>query len=231
MRINKEYIPLLLLSSVMYAANAFVEIQADLLLGNFIDNAGNGDLHAISMNCIAMIILLLLFLLTAKAAIYFRMLYVKREMVALKKELLSDIMSMRLRDYLRSDQAYYLNLMTNDADKMGQDYFRSFPLIIFYLCKVILCIGYMLTIHWILLVVYAVLLTLPVIVSSVAGKKLAVKQKESSAANERFLFSLRDIIAGFETIKLGSAEQDASARFDAVNESVRKRAAGCTTCG
>ena len=204
---EKRHIGLLISSVIFYALCAGILIYQALLLGYLIDNAATGNVSALVHNILLCLGSLIVYLLCAKIGIYFRMLYVKKRVVQIKVSMVWDILRMPLIAFFKNDHGYYLNLLTNDVDKIEEDHLRSLTIIAFNGCQLIFAVVALFIINWLLPIVFVVFFVIPMVIPQLLSKKLSRYQIENSNANEGFLSVMKDFIGGFETVKLNGAEE------------------------
>ena len=226
MRLKNQYLSLLILSTVFYAGCSAVNIWMAMLLGDIFDTANAGNQAGLIQCLVTCVAASITGLALAKAGIYFRMLYVRHKMVDLKDHLMENIFSMPMRDFLRNDQGYYLNLLTSDSERIEEDYYRSVPLIIYYCCQFVFSIIVMIFVSPLLLIIFSAAIVLMAVVPQIFSGILARRQKECSDISEKYLSALKDIVAGIETIKLANGKTAFLHQFHDVSyqqqESIRK---------
>ncbi|MEG0895424.1 MAG: ABC transporter ATP-binding protein [Oscillospiraceae bacterium] len=197
---------LLIVSSVLYAVCSAIVIYMSVILGKLIDSAALNNMDLLLKNIYICFGLAVLYLIIVKFAIALRMMFVQNKMISLKKDGIIKILQTPIKNFLKLDNAFYLNLFTADADSIEEKYFCSIPIIVFYILKLALSVGVLFYINWIIPLAFAAFFLIPMLISQLFNKKLANATKISSQANEDYLFNIKETIDGLETIKLNSNE-------------------------
>ena len=197
----------LILSTILYAICALISIYTTSLLGNLIDAATKKDMSDLIRYIIICAISFIVYIIFVKLGIYFRMLYVKKQVVYLKHGLFRGLLSTPIRQFREKDNAEYINTLTSDMDKLENDYLRSIPLVVFSIFQFLAAVVVLCTINPWLVLAYSAFFLIPMLLPQLLTKRLGKYQKMSSQANEGYLFATNEIINGFETIKLEESEK------------------------
>lgn len=218
-----KYTLWLILSAVLYAICAFLAIYLALLLGQLIDNAAAGDVQLLVRNLLLCVGLLIAELLLSKVGIYCRMVFVQKRVIQIKASLVYNILRLPLTAFFKNDHAYYLNLLTNDVDKVDEDHLRALTLIVYGGCQLLFAAAALFLINWLLPLVFVVFFVVPMVIPQTLSKRLGRYQVASSEANETFMSALKDFIGGYETIKLNTAEAYPAIEMTEANQAQQEK--------
>lgn len=117
------------------------------------------------------------------------------------------------------NSSLYLSALSNDAAVIESDYVSSLFDIIQQGLLFVAALTMMLIYHPLLTVLSVGLSALPILVSLLAGNRMAVAEKRVSDLNESYMSTLKDSLAGFSVIKSFQAEAQMCKLFA---EEVRK---------
>lgn len=197
----------LVFSTILYAVCALISIYTTALLGNLIDAATQKDMSDLIRYIIICATSFVIYIIIVKLGIYFRMLYVKKQVVYLKHRLFRGLLTTPIRQFRGKDNAEYINNLTSDMDKIENDYLRSIPLVVFSIFQFVASVVVLCMINAWLVLAYSAFFLIPMLLPQLLTKRLGKYQKMSSQANEGYLFATNEIINGFETIKLEESEK------------------------
>lgn len=212
---NKRY---LMYSIVFYSISSINSIISSLLLGKLMDEANSGKLNSFLLYSLITIILVLLDIACMKIGIFFRMMFVKNKSVELRSKVISSLFKMPIRKFLQNDESFYMNVLTNDIDRIREDKYRSVPLIIFYFIRLLCAFIAMISINPTILITFILSFAFMASVPQLFTKKMKKLQTESSISNEEYMFNLKDIIQGIETLKLNHAITSYEMKFNCISK-------------
>lgn len=198
----------LVCSTVLYTVCAALSIFSALLLGKIIDSASVGNMQELIYYIIFCAGLFVVYLVLSKLGIFLRMSYVRGKMISLKRESIRQILKMPVSLYREKNQAYYVNCLTADANKVEEQYYCSIPKIAFSICSFVCAVGVMIYVNYLLLLSYAVFFVVALLIPQILTGRLTKKQKESSKSNEEYMAAVKELAEGWETVKLNSSGQE-----------------------
>lgn len=213
----------LICSTFLYAICAGLSIYSALLLGKIIDSATAGNVKELFYYLIFCAILFVVYLVFTRVGIAFRMAYVQKKMIALKKETIKQILKMPILSYKEKDQAYYVNSLTTDVEKVEEKYYCSIPRIAFSVCSFICAVVSLVYVNYLLLISYAVFFIVALMIPQVLTGRLTIKQKENSISNESYVASIKELSEGWETIKLNESGEEYYNRLEQLTEDNQKK--------
>ena len=139
--------------------------------------------------------------------------YISRGMRQYKNKAFGFLSMKNISTFREENTSSYLSALTNDATAIEMNHVASLqPIItkvISFICALILMVYFspLLTLFSILII------TIPMMVSAVMGKKMARVQKEVSDRNAEFTSVLTDCLSGFQVIKSFRAEKEVNGLF------------------
>lgn len=139
--------------------------------------------------------------------------YICRGMRQYKNKAFGFLSMKNISTFREENTSSYLSALTNDATAIEMNHVASLqPIVtkvISFICALILMVYFspLLTLFSILII------TIPMMVSAVMGKKMAKVQKEVSDRNAEFTSVLTDCLSGFQVIKSFRAEKEVNGLF------------------
>ena len=139
--------------------------------------------------------------------------YISRAMKQYKNKAFGLLSMKNISAFREENTSSYLSALTNDATAIEMNHVASLqPIVtkvVSFICALILMVYFspLLTLFSILII------TIPMMVSAVTGKKMAEVQKEVSDRNAEFTSVLTDCLSGFQVIKSFRAEKEVNGLF------------------
>jgi len=139
--------------------------------------------------------------------------YISRAMKQYKNKAFGLLSMKNISAFREENTSSYLSALSNDATAIEMNHVASLqPIVtkvVSFICALILMVYFspLLTLFSILII------TIPMMVSAVTGKKMAEVQKEVSDRNAEFTSVLTDCLSGFQVIKSFRAEKEVSGLF------------------
>ena len=139
--------------------------------------------------------------------------YISRAMRQYKNKAFGFLSMKNISTFRDENTSSYLSALTNDATAIEMNNVASLqPIVtkvISFICALVLMVYFspLLTLFSILII------TIPMMVSAVMGKKMAKVQKEVSDRNAEFTSVLTDCLSGFQVIKSFRAEKEVNGLF------------------
>ncbi len=205
--LSKKSIFLLFLSCLFYAAYALIIIASIYFNASIVVVAGsNKDLNAIVSNILIRFTLFVLSYLCIAIVHKVKTKFLSNAEVELKDKLMRSIMSRSYADFKKKESSYYINLLLTDTDTYRDEYLNAIPAMV-NSAVTLLAAAYMLfRFHPLLLLLGVVMSVVTMFAvqpfSNVLGKKTEKFSEESEGYN-RFL---KEVIDGYETIKINEAD-------------------------
>lgn len=186
------------------------------------------DLEALYEQGVIFLILLVLSLLIYTLIIVLKPKYQKRAITQYKNNIYGHILDKNISNFNKHNTATYISALTNDVNKIEEDYlFSAFDLITnitLFVCTIVIML-----IYSPLLTLFGIVLSLlPFIGAIVVGGKLAFHEKEISDQNASFMHFVKDNLIGFSTIKVFKSEQKIKELFVKNNNVLENKKASKT---
>lgn len=182
------------LSDLLWLNNAF-------RLKNIVDLASAGDMDRLVPELIKTTILLLLIAYTIYLGHSSRAIYLKKTMVAVKKDLFGNLMDMDMDAFQSGNSGRYLSVFNNDVKLFDQNYAYTLIRTISDLILLPCAAGAMLYLNPGIALLVLVLSLVSLVVPVLFGKVLAKRQKDTVEAQEKYNIRLKDIFTGYEMIQ------------------------------
>ena len=196
------------------------------MLGEMTNIMATGDLdrlwHILGISVAALVLILAVELLMY----YFKSRFIHRALRQYKDLAFSRLSEKSISAFSRENTSRYLSALTHDANSIEENYLNRTLLLIFQGAMFAGGLVMMLVLSWQLALVTIVLSLIPITISLVMGKELAVREKAMSDQNEKFVAQVKDFLTGFSVIKSFKAEGEVKQMFHASNgetERVKER--------
>lgn len=170
-------------------------------------NAGtSGILEDLKRAVIICIGASLLIAITSYIAAQFKNIYVKKTMDKIKTTLFSSIIKQDYTSFQSQRSGGYISLLTNDLNKIEENYMAAFFEIIKNGVLMIISLLVMFFTSWKLAGAVFVACALPILISSLLGKKMQNNQLKSTEQDYNYTTKVKDILSGFLVIKSFNVE-------------------------
>jgi len=221
MKENKELRKQLFLHSKGWLALAVItiillsiyNIVISWLLQKIIDIAAGNDATPLTQVLLVAIVSFCIFLF---AYVFYRTArprYIQSAMTQYKAYVFEKILDKPIRSVSKENSGKIISALTNDMRPV-EDYYLDSILTVIDICVGFLgALALMLWYSPALTIVSLLFSVLPIIASVPSAKKLAVKEKQLSDRNERYVEIIQDILSGFSVIKSFRTEAEIQKRF------------------
>ena len=204
----KPYYIQVVLSAFFLMVAAVATICFAFFLGGMVDAAINQDLSTFKRMVFFSITSMGIELCFEVIGHTIRHNYSYKAAIQYKKSLLNKILSLGINSFSNHSEAYYLNVVSDEAKIIKEHYFMQFPAIIHNAIQILLAIGALVFINWkffcVVVVLFAISSTFPNRMGVIQGEKTII----ASEKNENFLSYLNSALGAFELIKtFGIIEQ------------------------
>lgn len=196
------------------------------ILGEVTNIMAAGDLDRLWRTLAISVAALILMLVVDLLMYYFKSRFIHRALRQYKDLAFSRLSEKSISAFSRENTSRYLSALTNDTNSIEENYLNRTLLLIFYGAMFAGGLVMMLVLSWQLALVTIVLSLIPITISLVMGKELAVREKAMSDQNEKFVAQVKDFLTGFSVIKSFKAEGEVSRLFQSSNaetERVKER--------
>ncbi len=217
----------IVLSVIFFLICAVLETYFALILGHIIDDTAAGELDLIIRHTVIAVFVILLELLFYWCALREQKKYVKNQMISTKNRLMNAIFRKPLAKFYENPEAYYINLLTTDADVIEENYYSRIPSLFFYIAQFLLAIAALIYISPIAMAFFFILFLLPVFLPQLLNGMLQKRKIALSKKNEEFIFHAAEQIKGLSDIVLNLSVSSFFDKFSSSNESqqeAKKRA-------
>ena len=203
-------------------------IIISLMLEKIMAIATAKDMDALYKQGVIFLILLALSVLIYLLVTFLKPKYQKKAITQYKNNIYSQILDKNIANFNKHNTATYISALTNDVNKIEEDYlFSAFDLltnITLFICTIVVMLVYspLLTLSGI------VLSLLPFIGAIIVGGKLAFHEKEISDQNASFMHFIKDNLIGFSTVKVFKSEHKIKELFIKNNNTLENKKASKT---
>ena len=146
--------------------------------------------------------------------------FIQRALLQYKDLAFSRLSAKSISAFSRENTGRYISVLTNDVNSIEENYLNRTLLMVFHLALFVATLIMMFWYSWKLALTAIGLSIIPVVVSVLMGGQLAVREKQVSDQNEKFVSSVKDLLMGFSVIKSFKAEGEARALFGQENHEV-----------
>lgn len=177
--------------------------------------------EAIQYLCLGVVLILASYLLESLCRNTFTGMICK-SVELIRERILHKILCRSMVDYEKEEDASYISILTTDLRILYDDYFTSIFNIVFGGGIMLCALGMYVYISPLMLLVVAVAAVAPLVVPKVLNQKLKLAREKFSLEMSKYTQSLKEILAGFETIHLlGVKKQYEDLHKDVTEENIR----------
>lgn len=133
--------------------------------------------------------------------------------VDLKDKIMLHLLSGDILSFKSREPAYYINLLLTDTDTWREDYLDTIPLICNALVTIVASAFMLFTFHPLLLFSGIAMAIISMFVIKPFTKTLTKRTEEFSESAEKYNQHLKEIIDGYEAIRMSRQEKQLSNRF------------------
>lgn len=144
----------------------------------------------------------------------FRKRYAMKTIIDYKALIIEKVMGYGFKQFLKENQTYYLNILTEEANSIQRHYYLQFAALLQNAAQIILGFAAMIYINWKFAIFVSLLFLLPMIVPGVVGPMLSKRMKQASKENEKYIISLKGVLEGFEVVKTYNLTQKIQSQFN-----------------
>lgn len=152
--------------------------------------------------------------------------FIHRALEQYKNMAFSRLSAKSISAFSRENTGRYISVLTNDVNSIEENYLNRTLQMVFYMVLFAATLVMMFWYSWKLALTAIGLSAIPIVVSVLMGGGLAMREKQVSDQNEKFVSSVKDLLTGFSVIKSFKAEGEAKALFSRENreaERVKRR--------
>lgn len=214
---------LCVLSCVLAGITELLNIISSLLMGDAIDLSLTGQLTKLLHTCLLFLVLAVGLNLIFAGSVYLNLLYTHKSTTTLRDCLIKSFFDRDLHRFREKNDAYYVNLLNADAEKVCNSYYLNrspeFKFLVLFLGSIIA----MARIHFVLFLVSMVFALIPYGITWLFETRVQKQVKKTSAASEACEFSFLQLIQGYETFKLSGL--DLSGMKERTHDTIWEKAA------
>ena len=219
MRLFKDKVWLCVVSCIMAIISEGITVVCALLMGDAIDYATAGSLQKLGNLCIVLLGLTLLNNLIFIGSVSTNLNFAHKSTANIRYLLVRSLFRRDLKLYILQDNAYYINLLSTDLDRICNSYLAVISVEIKFLALFVTSVVAMSSIHIALFGVSILFAIIPMIVTWLFEKRIQKAITNCSKKNEAFQGALLQIIQGYETMKLNCRRvDDVLKQFNATNK-------------
>lgn len=194
-----------------------LEMLFSLLLGGIMDVVAAKDTARLVQMLWTLAAFLPLFFCVNLLLSRFKARYIHKGLRQYKAMAFQRISQKSISAFSSENTGRYLSVLTNDANSIEENYLNRSISLVYESLLFLFALSIMLWYHPLLTAAAVVLILLPVLVSLLMGKGLAIRERLVSDRNESFTAQLKDLLGGFSVIKSFKAEPQANELFDSAN--------------
>lgn len=209
---------LLVTTVLVRCIGAAMQVYIALLIQQLIDYVVGGDMNgfvkAILFAAVYFSLMGLVDYLTSAT----QAIYLKKTLIALKRDVFKGILAKDYEDFNKSNTADYLSNLTNDMNLIEANYITPFLMMI---GDVVIFVGTTAVLLWInpwVTLAMFLMAALLMIVPSLFGKVLEKRQNKVSDKQGMFTSKIKDIFQGYEVVKSYRMIPSVTHEFNVVND-------------
>lgn len=223
-RLTKKEKGLLALTSALYLLNALLLILTTYTIAKVMECAELGQVEKLPVAILVAVGVVLLEKISALGMQASNQWYTSVGEIGIKQKMMKSILWRPLHSFREKDDAYYMNLFTTDTGMYREKCLGSYPWI-FYFIGFLLFSGIMLWMQSPVLTIIVLLLSgIPFLGDKLIAGFVQRRREIYSEKSESFTNSLKELIEGYESIRMGKGRDAFRRHFD--EESINVRHAG-----
>lgn len=198
---------------VMSLLETFLSIYMALYLQQIIDIGVANQGKEIVYSVVKGIVFCVAIMLVNYFMTLFYAKYIKDVMSQLRTDIFKNIIRFDINRFNDEKSAKYISVLSNDMERVEQDYFKNIPNIVSEIVLLIMAIGVLFYFSPILAVINILISAGILMVPNLTGKKLESYQKEQSVCSDGYMSEMKEYFQGYEVIKSYKMEQHVSKQF------------------
>ncbi len=205
---NKKDLAICILSCIATSLSIIITIMVSVLTGDALDLAGMGKLKEVIRVCFIIFSITVLNNLLFTWSVYLNTTFSSTMSVKVKNKLLTSLLKNGICRFRKKDDAYYMNLFTNDVENIAENYYGYISV---FLKFVVLFVGTVVAMAMVqpwLLVVSIVFSLIPLGFSYLFEKENQRRTVRVSDANEKLQGELMQFIHSYEMLKINNMDVD-----------------------
>lgn len=139
--------------------------------------------------------------------------YIKNVMTQIRTDIFENIIQFDINRFNDEKSAKYISVLSNDMERIEQDYFRNIPTILSQIVLLVMAICVLFYFSPILACVNILISFITLMIPNITGKKLESYQKEQSVYSDGYMSEMKEYFQGYEVIKSYKMEQHVSKQF------------------
>lgn len=143
--------------------------------------------------------------------------FIQKCIVTIKERWFSDIQNKQLCDYSEQDASGYISHFTVDVKMLEEDYLNNFLVALECMFNGIGSLVVILNIHYAFVVFVVITFWIPLFVNRLWGNKLKKVKLAAAERNRTFIENLKEMLMGFEVIKLFGISKQIELKFETQN--------------
>lgn len=198
------------LTTLLYIAFAFV-------LKMFFDIATGGAISDLVHMLLIVMGLIIIYIIISFMLRYFKNRFITKALYQYKGFVFNKVLEKNINSFNNEATSKYISNLTFDVSSIENGYLLGNINIFNQLLLLILAICSMAYLNWIMTICVICIMSLPIIIIALFGKKLKVLERSASDQNEKFVGIVKDFLSGFSVIKSFKAEKEMSNIFSKQN--------------
>ncbi|MCR4728053.1 MAG: ABC transporter ATP-binding protein/permease [Lachnospiraceae bacterium] len=210
---------LLFFTSIMFILNAVLVILTTDRNAHVIECAEKGETNRLWGAIMMAVAVVLLEKVSSVVMVVLNQKYVSEGEIWNKKAIMRSLMRRPLPIFRQKDDAYYINLLTNDTAMHRESCLGSYPWICYFVVYGLFSLFMLSRINLLLAGIVLLLSLIPLLSEKILSGYVEQKKKESSEKNKAFMQVLTETVEGYEIIR---RDNGASAFEERFNKSARE---------
>ncbi len=187
---------------------SLLDIGVAFFIKGVIDSVSTMDLQRMFMITMITVIYIVLVILSDFFAHYSRERFCKKVSYAVKRDLISTILSMPIMKKEEKSYSEYQSLIINDVETLEDNYFDAILSLMYQVLNLVFSFIAILFIQPLFLPVIFIICLIPMIFPYFTKNKLEALQQDKSINRSNFIKKLTDVLNGFRSIKSYHAEKE-----------------------
>lgn len=213
---------LLALSCLLYSGESVMIAVQAYINGRIVECAETKNMSAMLWMVLMAVLTAVLIYFIIAAATLARLAFLANGELDMKRGIMKNILRRPLKSFRGEKDAFYLNLLTTDIQLYRGNFLNNIPFFA-YTAAAIISSAFMLgKMNGWLLLAAVLMAAAPMVVTKPFAKLEEKKMTRYSKESEGYTNTLKEVIEGYETIRIGKSEENFQKRFEQAADSFQK---------
>lgn len=197
----KKHYSLCIFSCIFAVVAELLVVADSIVMGNVIDTATQADMNSLFFNSVLMIGILLANNIIFTISVYFNLQFANMRTIDLRNAIVKNMFQKPLWHLRKTDDAYYINMLYGDIDKMNSSVYPNYSIEWKFLALFVSSLLMIVRINSYLFLISALFSLLPMVVTFLLQGIVNKQGSKCSESDEEYQRRVTQIVQGYECIK------------------------------